>query len=302
MKSFLATLFTIATLGAFAQQPLNGGFEAWADSTHPDHWSTLTQAFQSFGVTYTTLENKDTNDYTEGSASLRLMTDTVNAGGPSKSRVSGRVCYGGINAMSGAPVYTGVPYTLRPDSFQFDFRYMFGAGGIDSAYAEIMFTKFQNDSTKLVGVTAFLFSDTSYVDWYGVSEPINWLIPGVSPDTMRIRFFSSLSQVKRVGSTLWLDAVKVIKNPTGISETAADNAVVTYPNPANDKVTFDVAAELANGKVQVMDLNGRVVATEALNGRKQTLLTNEWPSGQYTYRITSKDKITEVRGKISVQK
>ncbi len=74
-------------------------------------------------------------------------------------------------------------------------------------------------------------------------------------------------------------------NFVGIAD-AANESLQISPNPANDLVTvsFPTGAELS--RVELLDLSGRIIATENINGKSNRAIfsTSAFTSGMYILR------------------
>lgn len=67
-----------------------------------------------------------------------------------------------------------------------------------------------------------------------------------------------------------------------------------YPNPAESFVNFEFNAFQGKGKLEIHDNLGRVVATIAVdsqNGKLQTVRTDSWSAGMYSYRFIADDQV-----------
>src|SRR5687768_9309859 len=85
------TLLVLLTVSLFTygQQLPNAGFETWTSPLNPDGWAT----WESATATPLGLATKDTVDKIEGTASLKLKTDSVQAG-PQKLLIAGMASLG----------------------------------------------------------------------------------------------------------------------------------------------------------------------------------------------------------------
>ncbi|MET4107515.1 alpha-amylase family glycosyl hydrolase [Hymenobacter sp. UYP22] len=77
--------------------------------------------------------------------------------------------------------------------------------------------------------------------------------------------------------------------PTQITATAGANAAFApqlYPNPAAQQVTLELPSTTP-AQLLVYTVQGQLVRTIPLNGRRHTLDTSAWPNGTYLLRIQS---------------
>jgi hypothetical protein len=79
-------------------------------------------------------------------------------------------------------------------------------------------------------------------------------------------------------------------NNVGIEELGV-NPITIYPNPTDNYVTVNLPINYTSGILQIIDLQGRVVKTETLSSKSQTLATGNLPGGVYQVIIGSKNSI-----------
>jgi len=81
------------------------------------------------------------------------------------------------------------------------------------------------------------------------------------------------------------DTNKVI---IGIQENLTIDEITIYPNPTNDIINIDLGNnDLKNAKIQVVDLLGKIVATEQVNTSKITLNVNQYSQGIYLVKFSN---------------
>ena len=95
MKKIFTSILAVAFgAAAFAQQIPNSGFETWTSPNNPDNWATWESAIGApLG-----LATKDTSSKVEGAASIKIKTDSIQAG-PSKRLIPGFVYFGTAASM-----------------------------------------------------------------------------------------------------------------------------------------------------------------------------------------------------------
>ena len=64
-----------------------------------------------------------------------------------------------------------------------------------------------------------------------------------------------------------------------------------YPNPIQHLVNIDFA-NLTNAKLQVLDINGRILLNQELNNSSNTINTNSLPTGMYLFKVSSNEGTT----------
>ncbi len=80
----------------------------------------------------------------------------------------------------------------------------------------------------------------------------------------------------------------------GIADVDAEGNLSIYPNPASTTVTLSVSEQMAGSAVSIVDVNGRVVMSEELNGQTLTMNIRDLAKGAYFVRITG-EQTTVVR-------
>ena len=299
MKKVFTLFAAIAlTASSFAQQVPNGGFETWTNATNPDSWNTLSNIFGP-GVNYFAVKDTSAGNFVQGTASLRLRTDSV----PGQGILRSYVGLGTATAPTGVPVFTGVAYTKRPDSLYFDYKYT-PTNILDSG---LITFGLSNAGTQLFGgrLTAKLESTNS--QWVGVAIPLTsiYTVSG-NPDSLYMLFRSSKSgaaAASSYGTTLWIDAVHFSANVnvTGIEQVNGKiMGVNVYPNPASSQLNVAVETDEIGSQIQLFDMTGREVYNTTIDRSTMSIDTRNFEKGIYTIRVNSIDKITTYNGKISI--
>jgi hypothetical protein len=310
MKKVFTIIAAIAlSISSFAQQVPNGGFESWTNNSSPDSWGTFgnVTGAGAFGFTFPEFAQKDTTpgNHVEGLASLKLITDTFPAfaGG---FLIPSTACLGtlSIDAMNNFH-YSGVPYTKRPDSLFFSYKYTPATPG-DTAIMEFYLQK--NDTSIMGGYGYAIVNELSNSN----SQFVNVVLPlagyytsTVSPDTLQMLFFSSTDTAAATfGSALWLDNIhfEAAVNPLGIAPIGEVKGINTYPNPATTNINIAMEADEIGSQVQLFDMAGRMVYSGILNSTIYSIDTHTLQSGVYAIRVNSIDKITTYKGKVTVTK
>lgn len=76
------------------------------------------------------------------------------------------------------------------------------------------------------------------------------------------------------------------------------NDVKVYPNPATDYVTMEFAAHLGVTQIEVVDITGRKVFQENVNGTSTTISMNKLVSGNYFINVKNSDGINMITKKL----
>jgi len=209
--TLLAVLIAAYFLGfSQAYQVPNGSFENWTTAngvSSPNYWFTTDDLILSAGAPLTTnvFAFEDLTTFTQGAASIKIVTDTVPGLSSQIGIVPGIASLGtgGISATHN-PEFFGIPFTYRPDSLIFDFQYaLANADSLDTAAVFISLTK-QTSAVLEAG-----FALTTEGSWTHVAIPLaTFYSLGTTPDTLTLQFYASNSAVSRIGSTLLVDGVR----------------------------------------------------------------------------------------------
>lgn len=130
------------------------------------------------------------------------------------------------------------------------------------------------------------------IDQSAGDQLINVSFPGAGTSlVVRFLFNSDGSHEEMIFDDISVDAVSSTLSTENFT---LDNAFTVTPNPSNGLITIGNSG-IALDKVQVSDLNGRVVATHNLNGmtESKTLnLSSVLSSGMYLMTLTSNEAST----------
>lgn len=307
MKKLFTLLFAAAAFTASAQQPPNGSFENWSAPTNPDSWGTLATAIAGAPPALSALALKDTNaiNRVDGSASLKLVTTTVNIG--QTLTLPGIASLGSMSIGAAGISFKGIPYTKRVDTIYFSYRYL-GARSVDSAFAEFNLTA---AGTGLFGGSLGLNLAPS-ANMQSVVIPLfknattYYTNTTTLPDSMRITFYSSTdSAAASAGSILWIDNVRFdagVEVSTGIDEfNSPANGIKVFPNPVADLLQIAVEESEIGSLFQLYDLSGREVLSRLVAETRFSIPVQHLPAGTYNIRMNSSDKLTTYKGRILIQ-
>jgi hypothetical protein len=209
-KIYFFILFTAMFVSGYSQQVPNGSFENWTNSYTPTGWSGVEDLLSTLiPIDTNFFTYKDTTTFTQGSASVELVTDTITGAASALVGIEPGIISLGTAALvpsgiSYAPTFTGVPFTYRPDSIIFDYKLT--SPGTDSGGATMQLTKNGVSIFSVSRVGTYLHQDTAWTHIalsidpaYGSSE---------YPDTLLMQFVSSVVNNPTVGTTLHVDGVR----------------------------------------------------------------------------------------------
>ena len=287
-KAFTLITFIICSLAIFAQTMPNAGFETWKDTTvllttfeEPTSWNTP-NVFTALGSVI--VVNKS-SDASEGSFSAELVSKQIL---PTELRAPGLVTYAvfSVDFETTEFSFSGGLY-LKAKVFNLKGKYKFAGAEGDSATALIYSFKHpEGEEADTMGYGYLYLKDASeWTDFTVNMIPLNEM----TPDTFNVLLMSSGSfdpSAIPVGSTLYVDDLKIETN-VGIFELPERTVQVsTYPNPASDVITFETAEPNEDRKVIIVDNSGRKVKEFDFYNKTISINVRDLSTGNYSF-ITS---------------
>jgi len=304
-KVFTIIAIITLTVSAYAQQIPNGGFETWTSPLNPDYWSTIATAygaqFESFATRDTT-----TGNHVQGVASLKLFSDSV----PGQGALFSQAGLGKDSTLNNLTFF-GFPYTKRPDSLFFFVKYTPGiAAAIDSGSLQFNLTQ---AGVSLFGGYGFvpLTNTAAYPgQWAEIVIPLSTYYSSSvtgAPDTLVMIFSSGNVEAQQTvyGSTLWIDSVHFDASVivSGIADLNGPvMGVRAYPNPATDQINIAIQPDEVGSRIQLIDMQGRVVYSSILDSTNDAIDTRSLQPGVYAIHVNSIDHLTTYKGQITVTK
>lgn len=76
-------------------------------------------------------------------------------------------------------------------------------------------------------------------------------------------------------------------------------SISIYPNPATDRIVFSTDHKM-EGKLQICDINGKVLISQPINSSKTTVSISEIPNGLYLYRLFDNSNVILNTGKFDI--
>jgi hypothetical protein len=78
----------------------------------------------------------------------------------------------------------------------------------------------------------------------------------------------------------------------GIAETVdPESRAEVYPNPGSN--TLNIRTALQNGRVEVYDMNGRLVHSQDLSENVTAIDAGDWAEGVYVWKVMANGKLAE---------
>ncbi|MES2591132.1 MAG: T9SS type A sorting domain-containing protein [Bacteroidota bacterium] len=302
MKNILIALLILSSV-VLAKAQLNGGFEDWVTEISyevPDKWQTLnfltlTSPPNPLSVSKATLLDKHSGNY-----AMKIKTIFVNNNPYPQAIVDsmGGVFTGKINLSPFSYNY-GFPYTGFPEKLKFWTKY--SPVGNDTAVAGVVLQRWNSVNVKRDTLAIGTVDIVSLSDYNLYEITINYLMPGVMPDSAAIFFGSSKTPQGRVGSTLYVDDVS-FAGWVGIDELNSNSSQVSvFPNPAKDIININTTIETAE-TVRIFDLSGRLVITYKLQNKTAAINATILSAGLCFYDIIDKKGSVLAKGRFEVIK
>jgi len=311
-KILLSLLVSGASVYAFAQPTwdFDSPSPAWngvGPNEQPNGWVSGNVLVSPFFPGNTQSVFKATApDVHGGTYAMKIVTvDLVT--NPDPSMIPDPIGFAATGAIVGTALKTGFPYTARPLSAGFWYKY--APTGTDTASFFMYLSKW-NTITLSKDTIAWGYWETSAtVSAYTLTTvTLTYLSTTLFPDSAGILFSATgpgCLACGNVGSTLWVDDV-FFSGWSGINEPSSSNGVIVFPNPANDYVNIIADVNDASSII-AYDATGRMVSSavlnQAMNGtnrRSGVINTSSLSSGLYSYSILDKNGSSLKNGKFSI--
>ena len=191
LHTVIITTFLFLSFNLLGQTIMNNGFEDWTTIQYfeePDGYFT-TNALTYFGNGQENV-TKSTDAFS-GNFALHLETIASDDGPIPGAAYIGQI---GEDFILG-----GIPYTQRPDAVTGQVK--FNTTSLDSAYVAVIFKKFGAP----LGLCIAVFNGVQN-DYVSFSQPVEWLLPIISPDTVAIVLVSSsIFGIPEEGNSITMD-------------------------------------------------------------------------------------------------
>jgi|GEM_PF-2481297 len=298
------TLFAALVLGVLslsAQQPTNGGFNTWTTATSPDGWITTDGLFGSpLGFA-----SQDMTDKVEGTSSLKLVSDSLQ-NVPQAGVIPGFASLGTATynpQISNAPNFFGVPFTFKPDTIFFAYKY--STPGLDTGAFTFLLTS-GGVSLFSDSLTLFLTLNQTAGQWQIIPATItSYYTSTNTPDTLLVQFYSSYGNHATIkGSTLHVDGLRFgyKQQSTSIDETTAQVTAAVFPNPAANVININSIQDLTGTNLNVYNLQGQLVLSTELRSQFNIVNTTDLNNGAYIYHIVGAANKSLTQGRFIIAK
>jgi len=296
MKKVILILFLFSCAVVKAQNPIpNPSFENWTDHgnySDPDGWQSDNYVSAGFGVVPV---EPDTVPQ-EGELCAKLVTK----GGDTLSSISaaGILCAGTFNSTilfcdGGFPC---------PQTYNYFNGYAFYTPvGDDKAGVAAYFFKWNENKNArdTIGVAFSPMEDTGG-DYVYFSLKFSF-ISLAEPDSACVILASSTSAGNNPpkGSKLRVDNLE-FSDVTGIDE-ATSNASAVFPNPADDKIIFQMTPTPDRYTLNIYDAMGRQLKSILLRTNHYQINTTNFSQGMFYYSVNNESGKVVSSGSFMVQ-
>jgi hypothetical protein len=292
MKKWLLTplLGSLSFALSFGQTSFpNSDLESWTNMGNYEqpaggYWTTANKIVDLLPGFYPATTFK-TTDAHSGTYAARMRTDRISP--PVNLLVTGTLAVGEFDENGTPPdnLKLGKPFTSRPDKFTG--WYKFTSVNSDSCDLYCLLSKW-NPTTMMRDTIAWagLREYTTQPSYIKFELPFNYSSSD-SPDSISIVFASSAGGANfqgQVGNELFIDDV-ALETATGLEiMLMPEVGISVFPNPSVDQVNFNLSRTVRDGRMEILDLNGRAVYEAPFSGEHFGMNVREWATGTYFYR------------------
>jgi len=334
---FSTLLLTVAACTGFAQTPsiTNPGFEPWETYTaglvsreRPESWYGSDQITGEYGVILSfmgaTAEQQifKSTDKHSGDFAARLLTINLSdslgniPGVLSNAQVSVDLEDMGddvdFSTLLSSLTYTGgtAMYGKQVDTVSAWVK----TGAENEDNAAIIISAMKKSVTDAGADTMIAIGSGEGIippgesGYHKISVPMVYTGSEVATDTLIIAFLSSAfaeeGATATEGNMLLVDDVELVYSDAGSAihqPVLSETKVSVYPNPANDRVWFNlnVNEQAGDYELSIADISGRNVYTQQLATQINVIDLAAWAGGTYVYNLFNKKTGQRVSGKFT---
>lgn len=255
------------TLGSPPAALPNPSFEDWSAVTveNPDEWYSFNYLLSGMGITPVT---KSSPGHT-GSYAISMETYAFD-----QDTIPGFISVGEINIDSDDSPFGKIPYTARPITGSFYYKYT--PSGNDNGEVQLAFYKNGNP----IGAWSQPLTPTSTFELatynFNLTE---------SPDSMLLIFASG----QKPGSQLYIDDVSFSGGDVSVQNLLKKAGFKEYPNPTSNVLFISSDDAISQtSTIEILDLNGKMIFSSNFDFSNNSVFeysTNGLNSGIYYYRV-----------------
>lgn len=274
MRRLILLAWGVFFIGMLNAQPqlANPALEFWSDTglgyENPDGFITSNDT-TIFGAVISCEKTTDANN---GIYAAKLTAVTVDPGDG-----TGPHTFPGVMAVSDSAIVDGMPYTVRPDSVAFWYKYMPQGGDQGKATVQLS----QNGNVIATGQFIITSAQSTYKR---AVMAFNYVTADV-PDTLNMKFVTGGDSSSTAGTMLYIDDIEIIKNDAGLNE-SANATIPVFPNPANESIQVDLSNDR---EISIYTSTGKWIETvhAAANGQNTKINTRDYAEGIYVMKSES---------------
>ena len=207
-----------------------------------------------------------------------------------------------VRALMGKPCQDCKPSKLKG-------YFKFQPVNNDSCAAVILLSRW-NATTKKRDTVGYgkMVQRTAVTEYTAFEVPVNYREAG-SVDTMTMLVVSSagfnvvnfMGSVGQVGNTMFVDDL-TLDYPSGVQQVLMPEVSVSvYPNPATDVLHVDMSKMVKNGRLEVFNGSGKMVASFEMAQMSNRISVANLLNGNYYYRLVSGKELINT-GSFVIQK
>jgi hypothetical protein len=288
----------------WAQATPNACFDSWTSTSNifgsyntPNNWSCENSQTATIG-TYTCFQS--TSHYSGcGTYSCELITKSIDIPFVVDQVVPGIITTGTIPSSVTGSITGGIAYTLKPDSITGYYEYT-PAGGENGFVDFYLFGSAANNADT-IAEAQFNTPTTTVSTFTRFSAPLKYHNSDAIVNSIWL-ISSSLNDALSagVGSTLYIDDLNLVINPSGIAEHIKSEFKIS-PNPAVDHIVIN-SNLITEATFILYDLAGNKVKEERIGNLTNVINVNSFTDGLYIYNIIDNNKSVISAGKLIIQK
>ncbi len=284
MKKFFTLVLMMSLVGFLQAQTVpNGSFENWQEYTvvtttyyEPEFWQTPNAFTGQVG----TIVVSKSDDAFQGSFAARLETKDILGG---MFQAPGLITLGTFNVNILTFEYTfGGGMATHQKVFSLSGKYKYEGVDNDSASVLIYSYKKDGDDYDTIGMGLAYLHNSS--DWSDFNVNM-FFLNDHQPDTFNVIIMSSSIESLIPGSVLLVDSLTMHTNVGIIDLNTNPMQVMTYPNPANDQISFETTQPSTKRMVYFFDILGKQLAVVSYPSTTLSVNLATFPSGTLYYRI-----------------
>lgn len=283
MKKLVLSLTALCAAVSLNAQIVNGGLETWA-AGEPSNWT--------YDYGGTTGVQPGTNNFLTGFS--EAATTTQITGTPSGSAAlletvdatNAQVIGFGFPQIPGLLLGEWTYSGANPTSMTCDFD----ARPLTGDTAVILFTVYNAAGAEMGYAGGLIVPANATSAWTNFAFPFDYT-GGAAGPAAKVEIYCTSSYtsgagVAETGSTLKVDNFVLNVSTAGIEEQIALELNV-FPNPASDVLNINTNVEAIS--VSVISMDGKVVATQEMNGTSAVVNVSDLNSGAYFYEVKTVD-------------